>query len=123
MTVLTVFDNGDGRGFTQPEDPKEKYSRAVMYRIDERKGTVEQVWEYGRNRGHELYSPITSSVEYQADRDSLVVYWASIDLASGGRPVLTEFRRGADKPVFEMELRGTMGYRALTIDLKKAFNL
>ena len=123
VTVLTVFDNGDGRGLTQPEDPKEKYSRAVMYRIDERKGTVEQLWSYGRNRGHELYSAITSSVEYQADKDSLVVYWASIGVQdkTGVNPVLTEFRRGGEEPVFEMRIRGSMGYRALPVDLGKAF--
>lgn len=121
VTVLTVFDNGDGRGFTQPENPKEKYSRAVMYRISEKDRTVEQIWEYGRERGHALYSPITSSVEYQPDLDSILVYWASIGLAEGGMPVLTEFRRGVKEPVFEMALKHTKGYRALTIDLRKAF--
>lgn len=122
VTVLTVFDNGDGRAFQQPENAAEKYSRAVMYRIDEKKGTVEQIWEYGKKRGHELYSAITSSVEYQADHDSLVVYWASRKLAEGGEPILTEFKRGGQEPVFEMVLKGTMGYRAVVIDVKKAFN-
>ena len=78
-----------------------------MYRIDEKKGTVEQIWEYGKKRGHELYSAITSSVEYQADHDSLVVYWASRKLAEGGEPILTEFKRGGQEPVFEMVLKGT----------------
>lgn len=122
VTVLTVFDNGDGRAFQQPENAAEKYSRAVMYRIDEKKGTVEQIWEYGKKRGHELYSAITSSVEYQADHDSIVVYWASRKLAEGGEPILTEFKRGGQEPVFEMALKGTMGYRAVVIDVKKAFN-
>lgn len=122
VTVLTVFDNGDGRAFQQPENAAEKYSRAVMYRIDEKKGTVEQIWEYGKKRGHELYSAITSSVEYQADHDSLVVYWASRKLAEGGEPILTEFKRGGQEPVFEMALKGTIGYRAVVIDVKKAFN-
>ena len=123
VSVVTVFDNGDGRAFKQPENPKEKYSRAVMYRIDEKKGTVEQIWEYGKNRGHELYSAITSSVEYEADKDSLLVYWASIGVQdkTGVNPVLTEFRRGGKDPVFEMQIRGSMGYRALAIDLGKAF--
>lgn len=48
--------------------------------------TVEQVWEYGKERGHELYSPITSSVEYQADKNSVVVYWASIGTAARPAP-------------------------------------
>ena len=105
VTVLTVFDNGDGRAFQQPENAAEKYSRAVMYRIDEKKGTVEQIWEYGKKRGHELYSAITSSVEYQADHDSLVVYWASRKLAEGGEPILTEFKRGGQEPSLKWRSR------------------
>ena len=45
--TLTVFDNGWGRDFG-PTKLSGNYSRAVEYRIDEAKGTVEQVWEYGK---------------------------------------------------------------------------
>ena len=31
--------------------------------------TVEQVWSYGKDRGFEWYSPITSIVEYQKDKE------------------------------------------------------
>ena len=51
IIYVSVFDNGDGRAFVQPDDPKEKYSRAVVYKIDQKKMTVQQVWEYGKNRG------------------------------------------------------------------------
>lgn len=44
------------------------------------------------------------------------------ELAEGGEPILTEFKRGGQEPVFEMALKGTMGYRAVVIDVKKAFN-
>lgn len=123
IVYVSVFDNGDGRAFVQPEDQNEKYSRAVVYKIDQKAMTVEQVWEYGKERGHELYSPITSSVEYQADKNSVVVYWASIGTGSktGPAPVLTEFRWGETKPAFEMHLKGGLGYRALPIDAQKAF--
>ena len=96
VLYLSVFDNGDGRGFRQPDDPKEKYSRAVVYKIDQKKMTVEQVWSYGEKRGHELYSPITSSVEYKKDKDSVVVYWASIGVGTpeGGAPADALQRRG-----------------------------
>ena len=85
--------------------------------------TVEQVWEYGKERGHEIYSPITSSVEYQKDKNSVVVYWASIGVGTKGgpKPVLTEFRWGENEPAFEMHLSGSLGYRALPIDIQKAF--
>ena len=123
IVYVSVFDNGDGRAFVQPEDQNEKYSRAVVYKIDQKAMTVEQVWEYGKERGHEIYSPITSSVEYQADKNSVVVYWASIGTGSktGPAPVLTEFRWGETKPAFEMHLKGGLGYRALPIDAQKAF--
>ena len=107
----------------QPDDPKEKYSRAVVYKIDQKKMTVQQVWEYGKNRGHELYAPITSSVEYWKDKDSLLVYWASIGVGSkeGPAPVLTEFKWGESKPSIELKFHNTLGYRALPIDVQKAF--
>ena len=123
IIYVSVFDNGDGRAFVQPDDPKEKYSRAVVYKIDQKKMTVEQIWEYGKNRGHELYAPITSSVEYQKDKDSVVVYWASIGVGTkeGPAPVLTEFKWGASKPSIEMKFHNTLGYRALPLDVQKAF--
>ena len=123
IIYVSVFDNGDGRAFLQPDDPKEKYSRAVVYKIDQKKMTVQQVWEYGKNRGHELYAPITSSVEYWKDKDSLLVYWASIGVGSkeGPAPVLTEFKWGASKPSIELKFHNTLGYRALPIDVQKAF--
>ena len=123
IVYVSVFDNGDGRAFRQPEHEKDNYSRAVIYKIDQKKMTVEQVWDYGKERGYELYSPITSSVEYQADKESVIVYWASVGLKTkeGAHPVLTEFRWGADEPVFEMHVKGALGYRALPIDVEKAF--
>ena len=33
--------------------------------------TVEQIWEYGKQRGAEWYSPITSLTEYQEDKNSI----------------------------------------------------
>lgn len=96
----------------------------MIYKIDQKKHTVQQVWEYGKNRGHELYSAVTSSVEYQKDKNSVLVYWASIGILNpktGINPVLTEFRYGDSEPALELRLKGTMGYRALTIDANKAF--
>ena len=83
---------------------------------------MQQVWEYGKDRGFELYSAVTSSVEYRKDKNSLLVYWASVGVTTGqNAPVLTEFRWGEKEPVVEMKLKNTTGYRALPIDLKKAF--
>lgn len=40
------------------------YSRAVIYEIDEKNMTVRQVWEYGKERGRDLYSSFISDVDY-----------------------------------------------------------
>ena len=71
----------------QPALPEMKYSRAVIYKIDQVKRTVEQVWEYGKERGHNWYSPVTSLTEYQPDKNSVFVYSATagadFDLTTG----------------------------------------
>ena len=57
---LLVFDNGTYRNFAD----KNRYSRAVEYKIDEENRTLQQVWEYGKARGEEFYSSIVSDVDY-----------------------------------------------------------
>lgn len=56
-----LFDNGTRRNYdtTQP-----KYSRAVEYKIDPVNMTIQQKWQYGKERGLETFSLIVSSVQY-----------------------------------------------------------
>lgn len=130
VVYITVFDNGDGRAFLQPDDPREKYSRAVVYKVNQKKMTVEQVWQYGKERGSDWYSPVTSLTEYQADKDSIVVYAAFAGAPrdektgkSKGRPnpCLEEFRWGETTPAVEIRLKNTMDYQAFPVSLKKIF--
>ena len=129
IIYLSAFDNGDARGMEQPALPEMKYSRAVVYKIDQKKMTVEQVWEYGKERGHEWYSPVTSITEYQNDKNSVFVYsataGASFDLASGAftsspNPYLCEFNWGAKEPSVEIQLKNTTGYQAMPFSIEKA---
>ena len=128
---LSVFDNGDARGMEQPPMPDMKYSRAVIYKIDQNKMTVEQVWEYGKERGHEWYSPVTSLTEYMPDKDSVFVYSATAGAAfnfktgafeSAPNPYINEFKWGAKEPSLEIQLENTSGYQAMVVDVEKAFN-
>ena len=128
---LSVFDNGDARGMEQPPMPDMKYSRAVIYKIDQKKMTVEQVWEYGKERGHEWYSPVTSLTEYMPDKDSVFVYSATAGAAfnfktgafeSAPNPYINEFKWGAKEPSLEIQLENTSGYQAMVVDVEKAFN-
>ena len=116
---LTAFDNGDGRGFEQPALADMKYSRAVVYKVDQQKGTVEQLWEYGKEKGHEWYSPVTSLTQYEADKNSIMVYSATpqMELVAGKAvgapsPYLQEFKWGEKEPSVEIRINGSMGYQA-----------
>lgn len=56
---LLMFDNGLARNFSNDFT----YSRAVEYEIDEQAKTIRQVWEYGKSRGLDMFSAITSDVD------------------------------------------------------------
>lgn len=43
---------------------KNNYSRGVRYRIDTKERTIEQIWQYGKDRGAEFFSPYICNVEY-----------------------------------------------------------
>ena len=65
---MLVFDNGDNRHYQgQPV-----FSRAVEYLIDDDAMTVQQLWEYGRERGSTTYSAIVSDVDYHPKEDNVV---------------------------------------------------
>ncbi|MBR8461955.1 aryl-sulfate sulfotransferase [Campylobacter sp. faydin G-105] len=129
---ISVFDNGDSRGMEQPAMINMKYSRAVEYVVDEKNMTVEQVWEYGKQRGFEWYSPITSVTEYIPSRNTMFIYSATAGLGDvaafrAGKaqltPYLEEIKYGTQEVEFEMKFvnSNTIGYRSLPIDIQKTF--
>ncbi len=83
IKTLSVFDNGDGRGLEQPAMVTMKYSRAVEYTINEKDMTVQQTWEFGKDRGFEWYSAVTSNTEYMADK-------GTYNILSGNTGLLTK---------------------------------
>ena len=128
--MVSVFDNGDGRGLEQPAFAQEKYSRGVIYKVNEEKMTVEQVWEYGKKRGHDWFSPITSIVKYAPDKDSVVVYSATAGalfdrvkarFASAQKPYLMEFKYGQSEPSVVIQIKDSMGYQAWAMEWKNMF--
>lgn len=130
MPVVTVFDNGDSRGMEQPAIPSMKFSRAVEYVVDEKNMTVKQVWQYGKDRGFDWYSPITSVVEYDKGKNSMFIYSATAGLGKflqgtgKTEPILNEIEDGTQNVKVEIQFTGlgaTIGYRALPIDIQKAF--
>ena len=55
------FDNGSVRNYNEAAP---RYSRAVEYKIDPVNMTIQQKWQYGKERGLETFSLIVSSVQY-----------------------------------------------------------
>ena len=122
---LTVFDNGDGRGMEQPALADMKYTRLVVYRVNESKMTIEQIWTYGEEKGHDYYSPVTGLCEYAGDKDSVVGYFSTAGMrVSKGKampsPYLTEFDWGAKEPSVVMHLKDTFGYQAWPFSIQEA---
>jgi len=129
FVYVTAFDNGDGRGLEQPALPEMKYSRAVVFKVDQEKRTVEQLWEYGKERGHNWYSPVTSLTQYEDDKDSIMVYSATPEMVlvkgkavGAPSPYLQEFKWGSTEPAVEIRINGSMGYQAMPFRVQKAFN-
>ena len=63
---IFLFDNGNNKSknkenYTSAEN---SYSRGVMYKIDTESKTIEQVYQYGKERGSDFYSPYISDVDY-----------------------------------------------------------
>jgi len=66
---LLLFDNGIYRNF----EDHNQYSRAVEYKINEKDKTVEQVWQYGKQRGPEFFSTIVSDVDFLQKSNNVLV--------------------------------------------------
>lgn len=61
-----ILDNGNNKSKIESEyvPAEDSYTRGVMYKIDTDNMTIEQIWEYGKERGSEFYSPYISDVDY-----------------------------------------------------------
>ena len=74
-----LFDNGNNKSKNKDEYVKaeDSYSRGVMYKIDTENMTAEEVFEYGKERGSEFYSPYISDVDY-LDKNHYIVHSGGI---------------------------------------------
>lgn len=71
---VMCFDNGHWRSKIKEQyvAAKDNFSRGVRYRIDTEKMEIEQVWQYGKERGAEFFSCYICNVEYYGDGHYLV---------------------------------------------------
>ena len=69
-----IFDNGNNKSKMKENyvAAENSYSRGVMYKIDTKKMTIEQVFEYGKERGSAFYSPYISDVDYLSQNHYII---------------------------------------------------
>lgn len=71
---IFILDNGNNKSKIKEEyvSAENSYTRGVMYKIDTEKMTIEQIWQYGKERGSDFYSPYISDVDYLAKNHYIV---------------------------------------------------
>ncbi|MDE5977257.1 MAG: aryl-sulfate sulfotransferase [Turicibacter sp.] len=81
---LAIFDNGNNRSKDPFNyvDANDNYSRGVIYRLDTDQMTIEQVFEYGKERGSSFYSPYISEIDY-LDSDHYLIHSGGIGSING----------------------------------------
>ncbi|MGL5676000.1 MAG: aryl-sulfate sulfotransferase, partial [Cellulosilyticaceae bacterium] len=84
---IMLYDNGNFRSkeVTEAREANDNFSRGVIYRIDEEAMTVEQVWEYGKKRGKELFTPYIGDVDYLAENHYLINFGGILQDKAGNR--------------------------------------
>ena len=95
-----ILDNGNNKSKIEEEyvPASESYTRGVMYKIDTDNMTIEQVWEYGKERGSEFYSPYISDVDY-LEEDHYIVHSGGIVYVDGKNSNQPAGLGGADELV------------------------
>jgi len=108
--TLLLFDNGDNRNYTG-HGP---YSRAVQYRIDTDAMTVQQIWQYGKERGGDTYASIVSDVDYHAEENNVVFMPGASFSAEGAYGKSVEIDYSSRDVVFEATIRPPTAFYGIT---------
>lgn len=95
-----LFDNGNNKSKIKENyvSAENSYSRGVMYKIDTNNMTIEQIYEYGKERGSEFYSPYISDVDY-LDEKHYIIHSGGIVYVDGKNSNQPAGLGGADKLV------------------------
>lgn len=105
---LMLFDNGTTRNYNSSLPV---YSRAVEYKIDASKMTIQQIWEYGKERGYETFSAVVSSVKYLPGKNHVLFspgYQVGNATGNGGKIVEVDY--ATKKVVFQQSISSANGW-------------
>lgn len=112
---ILVKDNGFN-GYERNENENliesKEYSRLVEYKIDETNKTVEQVFEYGRENGTNMFSKFGGSAGYDKNTNS---FWALFGYIKSGNDQITTGRLveldNDGNLLFDVKLRASNAYQ------------
>lgn len=85
---IVLFDNGC---FPDTEI-REMYSRAVIYKINEKNMTIEQVWQYGKELGKKFYSIAHGNVLFDYNNKSVLINSPFIILSHEEKQTVSNIR-------------------------------
>ncbi len=98
---ILLFDNGYARKFEKIPT----YSKAVEYEIDEENRTIKQVWQYGKERGLNMFSAITSDVDVLPQTNNRLITAGYVRLSSEApHAKMIEVTYPDNKEVFEAKI-------------------
>ena len=82
---ILLFDNGQNRSFTQQNSlsPADNYSRAVIYRVHQKARTVEQLWQYGRERASQAYATFLGDADLLKQTGNISITFGGMLRANG----------------------------------------
>ena len=85
---LILLDNGQNRSFSQQTAvaAKDNYSRGVCFKVNTVTKTVEQIWEYGRERGSDCYATFLGDADYLSGTGNRLLCFGG-QLRLNGEPV------------------------------------
>jgi arylsulfate sulfotransferase len=108
--TLLLFDNGDNRNYVD----RPLYSRAVLYRIDDKAMTVQQLWDYGTERGEATFSRIVSDVDYHPDEGNVMFMPGAVGVAGRNYGKMVEVDYVTRDVVFEATITPPESFYGIT---------
>ena len=106
---ILMFDNGYYRnyqtGYVENFFDPELYSRSVEYKINESSKTVQQVWQYGKERKRECWAIAVSSTQYLSGKDHVLFCPGIGTINKGGMGgKVIEVNKATNQVVYEVSL-------------------
>lgn len=99
---IILFDNGEKRFYTG----EQRYSRGVQYRIQTEEKTVQQIWDYGKERGEFGFSRLVSDIDRLDNGNMLYAPGYRVDNMNGEGGKIIELDPEDNSVLWEVEIKG-----------------